>query len=88
MTTATAHADMLDPELARAQTLDEITIKFAGDSGDGIQRSEALPFKGRVWVGMVLLPAHQLIKGNTIPTPALPLKGRGKRIAAPSEPPR
>jgi 2-oxoglutarate/2-oxoacid ferredoxin oxidoreductase subunit alpha len=37
MTTATATADMLDPELARAQTLDEITIKFAGDSGDGIQ---------------------------------------------------
>jgi 2-oxoglutarate/2-oxoacid ferredoxin oxidoreductase subunit alpha len=37
MTQAPAYADILDPELSRAQLMDEITIKFAGDSGDGIQ---------------------------------------------------
>lgn len=37
MTQAQALADILDPELSQAQVLDEITIKFAGDSGDGMQ---------------------------------------------------
>jgi 2-oxoglutarate ferredoxin oxidoreductase subunit alpha len=30
-------AAVLDPDLIEVQTLDEITVKFAGDSGDGIQ---------------------------------------------------
>jgi 2-oxoglutarate ferredoxin oxidoreductase subunit alpha len=32
-----AAVDLPDPDLIQVQTLDEITVKFAGDSGDGIQ---------------------------------------------------
>ncbi len=37
MNHAEADAALLDPDLSQVQTLDEITVKFAGDSGDGIQ---------------------------------------------------
>lgn len=37
MNQALAATDLLDPDLDQAQTLDQITVKFAGDSGDGIQ---------------------------------------------------
>jgi hypothetical protein len=40
------------------------------------ERIEAPPFKGRVWVGMVLMSDATTTASTTIPTAALPLKGR------------
>ena len=37
MNHAPAFTEFVDPDLADVQVLDEITLKFAGDSGDGIQ---------------------------------------------------
>jgi len=37
MDTRAPAAELPDPELGQAQVFDDITIKFAGDSGDGIQ---------------------------------------------------
>jgi len=40
------------------------------------RRAEALPFKGRVWVGMGLMVRVD----NPIPIPAFPLKGKETTI--------
>src|SRR3546814_2071102 len=50
---------------------------------EALRRFEALPFKGRVWVGMGFPTAEPWLDNapadrKPIPTPALTLKGRGK----------